>query len=640
MPASRLSVSDPKIYITYHKSSHVVASGDTLLPIQVGQGPALPGIHLRDNVGVNISQSNSSYCELTALYWIWKSAPTSATHLGLLHYRRFFDFYTVAKPHSAHSLDCWGVHCEPAFTHDFQKRYGLIDTSIRSVCSESDIIVPKPWNVRDAGFANLREHYLKAPFHNASDLAVCEKVLCHRHPELADLWFSVMEGRVGYFNNMFVLRSDLLDDYCRWLFPLLSEIELRIPLHTYDFQAKRVMGYLSERLFNVWIADQRAKHPSLRVFELDRIFVEDTSPKIWDPPLPCVGPGQQLLSVVIASDDNYVPHLGALIASIVDNISPDRLLDLLVLDGGISSANRVLLRRLVSGQSAQLRFVPMQAEFNNYFVHMHFSRTTFYRLVLENLLPTRSRIIYVDCDTIVLGDLAALWDLDLQGKPVAAVPDLIMQHFCHANVLSADFTGSLPAKDYLRQYLGLNHDTHDRYFQAGVLVMDLERMRELSLAESMVSDLTRRRYWFLDQDVLNKYYAANYLPLEACWNYVNCGADIVESLSDSDRESLVQASNAIQIVHYAGYEAKPWVNRHACLAHHYFFYLRRTFWYEQVMEALGPSVPGLVQASRPSIRAYCVTRLRLQWRHLPYRLRRVLNPLAYRLIRLVRQPGS
>jgi len=615
----------------------VIGDKGSLVPIQVGQGEDIAGIEHRDNTATNIAEKNSSFCELTALYWMWKAAPSSLTHIGLLHYRRFFDFSVAGRSDRAIELDCWGVHNEPAFTHDFQERYGLCHERICSTCLDYDIIVPTQWDVRDAGFASLREHYRLSPHHNNSDLSACESVLIENYPDMADVWFRVMQASHGYFNNMFVLRKDLFSDYCGWLFPLLEKIELRVPLDAYSTQAKRVMGYLSERLFNVWLADRLTKSPELRVLELNRVFVKDTTAKIWDPCTPSIRPGQSLISIVIASDDNYVPHLGALVASIVANTSSDRVLDLLILDGGISDSNRDLLKRLVPAKAGEVSFVPMQDEFNDYFVHMHFSRTTFYRLVLENLLPSRDRIIYVDCDTIVLGDLSRLWDLDLEGKPIAAVPDLIMQHFCHANVLSADFTGSLPASEYLERYIGLDLDMQDRYFQAGVLVMDLKQMRQLSLAKSMTADLIHQRYWFLDQDVLNKYFASDYLAIDNYWNYVNCQSDIVNALSVSSQERLARASNDIQIVHYAGYEAKPWVNRHAKLSQYYYFYLRQTFWYEQVMEGLGPSIPSLIQEYRPSVRAYLITRLRWQWRQLPYHLRRVLNPLAYRFIRLVQQ---
>ncbi len=88
------------------------------------------------------------------------------------------------------------------------------------------------------------------------------------------------------------------------------------------------------------------------------------------------------------------------------------------------------------------------------------------------------------------------------------------------------------------------------------------------------------------------------------------------------------------MIHYAGYEAKPWVNRSAYLGDYYFYYLRRTFWYEQV---LGLREPGALQASAQGapggVRGKLRRALRRLWRRLPWYVRRVANPAAYSIQR-------
>jgi lipopolysaccharide biosynthesis glycosyltransferase len=285
-----------------------------------------------------------------------------------------------------------------------------------------------------------------------------------------------------------------------------------------------------------------------------------------------------VISVVIASDNNYVPHLGALITSIFDNIAKGTAVDLLILDGGISAANQMMLTRLIPNDSS-LHFIPMRDEFTSYFTHMHFSRATFYRLILDSILTSRDKIIYIDCDTIVLGDLLELWEIDMEDKPVAAVHDYIMEHFCKSNVLSADFAGSLPALSYLREYVGISAKNCDKYFQAGLLIMNLRRIRELKLSKRMTDSLLSRKYWFLDQDVLNKYFCGSQITLPAEWNFVNCTDDITSSLDQRRVRELEMARANPKLIHYAGYEAKPWVNQNAYMGEYYFYYLRRTHWY-------------------------------------------------------------
>ena len=99
---------------------------------------------------------------------------------------------------------------------------------------------------------------------------------------------------------------------------------------TYDVQERRVFGYLSERLFNVWLAKLFRENNGLKVNFLRRVFVLDTKSKYWVAERPETS--KDIVSVVIASDNNYVPHLGALIASIIDNFSKERFLDMIILD--------------------------------------------------------------------------------------------------------------------------------------------------------------------------------------------------------------------------------------------------------------------------------------------------------------------
>lgn len=614
---------DAKILITHHKQSHVISS-NFLCPIQVGDGPDLPGITWRDNTGDNISRKNDRYCEMTAAYWAWKNLG-SADYIGLMHYRRLFDFNETHLP-----LDTWGAINWPAFTTDMGSTLGLNDDTIAAAIVGYDMIVPRKWSVHNAGFSNLRTHYAHSPFHHHSDLVLCRDYIAKYHPEYLEAWRSVFSGDAGYFTNMFIFRTEIFDQYCRWLFPLLESVEQQIPFDRYGKEETRVLGFLAERLLNVWVTRYQETHPSTRVHELDRVFVQDTTPKVWDPE--SVSSSNSLISVVIASDDHYVPHLGALIVSIFDNLHQHAQVDLLILDGGISVRNRELLTRLVPLGSS-VSFIPMSDEFRSYFTHMHFSRATFYRLILDGILKSRTKVIYIDCDTIVLGDIAELWDYDLAGFPIGAVHDYIMEHFCKSNVLSADFTGSLPARRYLEEYVGIDKSVSSRYFQAGVLVMDLAKLRQLNLSARMTDALLSRRYWFLDQDVLNKYFCGAHMSLPPEWNFVNCKQDITFSLDRHSVLELEQAAQNIKLIHYAGYEAKPWVTPSTYLGEYYFYYLRQTFWYEQVVGTFGRDQGNqgnqgdqliIPSSAPPSGMRRLLKRI---WRTFPWYLRRPFVPV-------------
>ena len=79
-----------KIFVCYHKNTPIYKS-ECIIPIHVGKANTeLELDMIKDNTGDNISERNASWCELTALYWIWKNV--QADYYGLFHYRRFLNF--------------------------------------------------------------------------------------------------------------------------------------------------------------------------------------------------------------------------------------------------------------------------------------------------------------------------------------------------------------------------------------------------------------------------------------------------------------------------------------------------------------------------------------------------------------------
>ena len=68
---------------------------------------------------------------------------------------------------------------------------------------------------------------------------------------------------------MFVMKKEKFDEYCQWLFTILFELEKRIDISNYNQYESRVFGFISERLFNVWLEKQ-----ALNTKEIDVVFLE------------------------------------------------------------------------------------------------------------------------------------------------------------------------------------------------------------------------------------------------------------------------------------------------------------------------------------------------------------------------------
>ena len=258
------------LYTVYHKKSHLIKN-NYIKPIQVGNDSDIPGIEYRDNIGNNISEKNSTYCELTAQYWAWKN-DTDSDYIGIMHYRRFFDF----NNHESRELNMWGIIEEPEFNLDFFKKYGIAEEDIEEQVLGYDLVLPLEWDVKQAGWKNIKHNYVNSVYHHERDLDTTRHVIKQLYPEYLPYFDETMNSSVGYFTNMFVLKRELFEQYSQWLFDVLGEVEKRVDISSYDVQERRVFGYLSERLFNVWLAKLFTENNGLKVNFLRRVFVLDT----------------------------------------------------------------------------------------------------------------------------------------------------------------------------------------------------------------------------------------------------------------------------------------------------------------------------------------------------------------------------
>lgn len=193
------------------------------MPIQVG-AVGKPDIgFLRDDLGKNISSKNPNYCELTAQYWIWKNSQSNI--VGLCHYRRFF----FKNPLSV-SLD-----------------NTLTESLIQKKLSMNDAVLPTPLIFNQT----IGEHF--AQFHGNATLEVCAEVINEVSPEYMSAFSTVMKGHRLYAYNMLITRKGLYSEYSEWLFTILKTFENRINLENLSHYEQRMMGFVGERLLNVWV---------------------------------------------------------------------------------------------------------------------------------------------------------------------------------------------------------------------------------------------------------------------------------------------------------------------------------------------------------------------------------------------------
>ena len=193
---------------------------------------SLKDYSLKDNfMKNNISGKNPNYCELTALYAIANDYGFVDENVGLSHYRRFF-------------YNPWLSYFKPKIL-SVKKLDGLL--------KKFDIVIPYCDMLGESVF----DFY--SAKHCQSDLIETRKIIEEKFPDYIEIFDSYFSGNKTAHFNMFYCSWKLINNYSNWLFEILFELENRINLDDRDLYQKRVFGFLSERLFNVWILKNRLK---------------------------------------------------------------------------------------------------------------------------------------------------------------------------------------------------------------------------------------------------------------------------------------------------------------------------------------------------------------------------------------------
>ncbi len=221
-------------------------SDEVYMPIHVGREGKDNLGYVGDNTGENISIKNPNYCELTGLYWAWKNL--DCEYIGLCHYRRYF----AHKSKSSKLED----KKQAIFTRDDYER----------LLQQYDVILPKK---RNYFIETVRSQYEHA--HNKRDLDEIEKIIKMQYPSYIEAFEKVMNSRKLHIYNMFVMNKALFDEYCTWLFDILFTLEKRRDITNYDKYNARVFGFLSERLFNIWLEKKQLKIKTVNVVFLEKI---------------------------------------------------------------------------------------------------------------------------------------------------------------------------------------------------------------------------------------------------------------------------------------------------------------------------------------------------------------------------------
>lgn len=249
------------IMVCCHKPS-VLPNHPCLLPVHAGAALHDSEFDMqRDDMTLgkpcdNISEKNTSFCELTAVYWAWKNLlavrPQTA-YVGVSHYRRFFEM--------ARKRSVGDVIVRPyAEVSDYTIDFNVLNDCFR----RHDIVSARKMHTQ----VSILQTYCEQ--HISEDIYMLIGVIHELYPE-CDRAVCDALLRSNSFSpyNMFIMPWSLFDEYCDWLFSILFEVERRIDITNYNRLQRRVFGYMGERLFNVWVCWKKLREQELPVLLYD-----------------------------------------------------------------------------------------------------------------------------------------------------------------------------------------------------------------------------------------------------------------------------------------------------------------------------------------------------------------------------------
>lgn len=532
---------------------------------------------LGDDTGENISKKRMSFCELTVLYWAWKNQ--SADYMGLCHYRRFLSFsdkeYSLASEERNN-----GCYSAEYINSDMIEKYGLSEKCMEKEIKKYDAIVFKPI---DLGSFNIKSNYEamqhSPDYHFMKDVDLMMDVIKKKSPEMYDIANKYMfEYDKSYLYNCFIMKREIFNQYCSWLFDILFEIEKKLDMSTYTCKQYRTPGTLAERLTGIFIMWLKSK----KVYKLKEtpiVFIEDTSVKL-------IEKLKNKNNVVVVSNfnDKYAAVFSVFLKSVLEHKNEENYYDIIIASNDLSNSSKKLLNNMVKNEkNVSLRYIRPEYSLLNVkksIRHDVYSMDLYYRIVIPQLLPAYDKILVVDADMVCLEDIANLYNIDISNYLAAGVKDVVYGGYLN---------GMVPdCLNYTKQFLKLT-DPYS-YINTGVILFNAKKYREkysLDFLRQFISNYVDKVKIY-EQDMLNILLKDNLLFLPEKWNTYTKSNEFIEKCLDLtpyimfERWKDARKSN-LGIIHYAAHP-KPWWNTSSDMSDIWWYYAKKTIYYEYFLQ--------------------------------------------------------
>ena len=534
---------------------------------------------LGDDTGDNISEKRGRFCELTVQYWAWKNI--DADYYGLCHYRRYLSF--CGKRYAA---DKQSIVHEKKLGKSTIRKHSLDDLEkMKQVVSSYDAIIAEDFDLKKYPFPNnKRDVYeywkeLDNLFIDYKYVSILLDIISDKYPQYLETAKKYMIGQrfLGY--NCFILKKVLFNSLCEFEFDVLLELEKRIDFSNYSERMERCIGYFSEILYSIWVekniinSDFNYKKTQLVMFD----NVEKQNVNI-------AASMSDLVPIVVMSSKYYAAFSAPFLESLVQcTRNSNYNYEVIYLHNEISENDQEKLQEISrNATNISIRFFNPEGLIDTdqfYVAAKTYAPEAYYRILCPWLLPEEYKKVCVfDIDLILKDDPAKLYNTPLEGKCAAGVKDVLWQGIInlHSNV-----------KEYAINTLKLSSPYE--YINTGVLVLDLQSIRENYEFDSVLNFSISRKFMYQEQDIFNVIFEGKIKFLDISWNYyVASSPDIqagIEGAPSSSYFEYRQKCEQAKIIHFAA-QPKPWFAPEILNANEYWNLARKTPFYESLISRM------------------------------------------------------
>lgn len=264
------------------------------------------------------------------------------------------------------------------------------------------------------------------------------------------------------------------------------------------------------------------------------------------------------IPIFFACNDAYVPFLDVAILSIINNSSKENIYEITILKTDVSIENQNKLLRhdkdniKINFYDVKNMLEPVKKILPDMF---YYSLAAYYRLFIEKAFPQYDKVIYLDCDVVVLTDIAKLYDIELGDNLLGAV-------FEQNTFRDENFS------NYVKDIIGIPPET---YFNSGVMVMNLKEFRNFRVQESFLQLLINYNFDCLapDQEYINLICHGRVKYLPTGWN----------------KHSFPEAPEGdLNICHYA-LANKPWHYADTINGEYFWYYAKLSVYYDVILQS-------------------------------------------------------